>query len=293
TNSILVSSSDPIHLPPPRAHPLPDTLASWEASEQDDSSLQGDYFQAIAPTALGYLVWPYAPVTIFVEPPPVLDDSQSTETPHETIQVSSNATYAGSRSSIKNSLRDERRSTSVTPISPVVHHQWYDAVLEAIAEWSIYLTLAHTTDADEADIRIWATAPPLQVDFSESGFQLEPARAAETRYEFYIQDQPDATQILLPRYEILIKPGQSAEQIQATARHELGHALGLWGHSPSQTDALYASQVQSPPSISARDIRTLKKVYEQPTQLGWPLPTFDEPNAVSMTARLLSRPSSR
>jgi hypothetical protein len=35
---------------------------------------------------------------------------------------------------------------------------------------------------------------------------------------------------------------------------------------------MYFAQVRTPPVISARDINTLKRVYQQPTQLGWPIP---------------------
>jgi hypothetical protein len=31
--------------------------------------------------------------------------------------------------------------------------------------------------------------------------------------------------------------------------------------------------VNAPPDISERDLRTLKRVYEQPTRLGWPIPS--------------------
>ncbi|MFN4955672.1 MAG: peptidase, partial [Aphanizomenon sp.] len=32
---------------------------------------------------------------------------------------------------------------------------------------------------------------------------------------------------------------------------------------------MYFSQVRNPPFISVRDVNTLKRVYEQPTGLGW------------------------
>ena len=54
--------------------------------------------------------------------------------------------------------------------------------------------------------------------------------------------------------------------------HEIGHALGIWGHSPEVTDALYFAQVRQPPLISARDVNTRKRVYAQPTRLGWAVP---------------------
>jgi predicted Zn-dependent protease len=61
--------------------------------------------------------------------------------------------------------------------------------------------------------------------------------------------------------------------IASAARHEFGHALGIWGHSPQPEDVMYYSQVQSPPNISPRDINTLKKIYQQTTRLGGVLMT--------------------
>jgi predicted Zn-dependent protease len=68
-----------------------------------------------------------------------------------------------------------------------------------------------------------------------------------------------------------LSPSQTGNYVVAAARHELGHALGIWGHSPLQTDALYFSQVRNPPTISSSDVNTLKRVYQQPTSLGWSL----------------------
>jgi predicted Zn-dependent protease len=62
---------------------------------------------------------------------------------------------------------------------------------------------------------------------------------------------------------------QKGKYLPAAARHEFGHALGIWGHSLEETDVMYYSQVGEPPSISARDINTLKRIYQQPTRLGW------------------------
>jgi predicted Zn-dependent protease len=31
----------------------------------------------------------------------------------------------------------------------------------------------------------------------------------------------------------------------------------------------YFSQVRNPPPISPRDVNTLKRIYQQPTSLGW------------------------
>ena len=75
--------------------------------------------------------------------------------------------------------------------------------------------------------------------------------------------------MLCHRFEITINPTQSGDYLRAAVRHEFGHALGIWGHSPEATDALYFSQTRTPAAISDRDLNTLKRIYEQPTRLGW------------------------
>lgn len=145
-------------------------------------------------------------------------------------------------------------------------HEWFTAVVAAVTEWQTYLPLEQIDQAEAADIVIWRRTPPLRRQNQE--FR---ARAAETRYEIFVNHEATPP-ILAHQFTILLSPNQTLSYTQATARHELGHALGIWGHSPVETDALYYAQVRNPPSISVRDVNTLKRVYEQPTRLGWPLP---------------------
>ncbi|WP_341526228.1 peptidase [Nostoc sp. UHCC 0302] len=138
---------------------------------------------------------------------------------------------------------------------------WINRVLQAVQEWSNYLPLIIVEQPEVADITILRKAPPLQIS---RGDKIPRARSAQTTYELYVSNQ-----VLSHRFTIFLSPSQTGEYLQAAARHELGHALGIWGHSPLQTDALYFSQVRNPPPISPRDVNTLKRVYEQPTSLGW------------------------
>ncbi|MDZ8185149.1 MAG: peptidase [Nostoc sp. ChiSLP02] len=139
---------------------------------------------------------------------------------------------------------------------------WVNSVLQAVQEWNTYLPLTVVQQPEVADIKIMRKAPPLQIS---PGSSIPRARSAQTTYELYANNK-----VLSHRFTILLSPSQTGEYIQAAARHELGHALGIWGHSPLQTDALYFSQVRKPSPISVRDVNTLKRVYEQPTALGWP-----------------------
>ncbi|HID55051.1 TPA: tetratricopeptide repeat protein, partial [Candidatus Poribacteria bacterium] len=54
----------------------------------------------------------------------------------------------------------------------------------------------------------------------------------------------------------------SHDRMKMVALHEIGHALGLWGHSPLKGDVMYPSSENLTPS--ARDINTLRRLYSTP-----------------------------
>jgi predicted Zn-dependent protease len=202
--------------------------------EWRDSKDSGDYFDQISLSPAGYLIWSKFPIKFYLDRPTNLND----------LAVASTRRF----------------------------RQWVDAVMEAISEWQDFLPLLEVKDPQLADIVIERTEPPLDASFDSETRQLKipRARSAQTSYNFYLtQDNPP---ILRHRMTIKISPSLSQSSILSASRHELGHGLGIWGHSDQKTDALYFSQVRSLSPISVRDVNTLKKIYQQPTRLGWKLP---------------------
>jgi predicted Zn-dependent protease len=138
--------------------------------------------------------------------------------------------------------------------------EWVKQVSSSVQEWQPYLPLEIVSKKENADIKIYRQNPPLKPG--------ERARSAETRYELYINQEGNQG-TLSHRFTIYLSPTQAGKYVASASRHELGHALGIWGHSPVETDVMYFSQVRNPLSISPRDINTLKRVYQEPTRLGW------------------------
>jgi len=233
-SSYPVANQDITPPAPSSSFPIPQVhpLPSSLAQWQNATDTS-DYFSEVKPTPIGYLIWSEFPIKIYVERP---------------------------------------KNSAESPSSLQRFQQWVDAVLQGVREWSSYLPVVVVERSEGADISILRSHPSIRtsIDRETGKFTSLRARAAETRYEFYLRPAVNASQTVLShRFTIQLSPDQTLDYTLATARHELGHALGIWGHSPLQTDTMYFSQVRNPPPISVRDINTLKRIYEQPTRLGW------------------------
>lgn len=148
--------------------------------------------------------------------------------------------------------------------------QWVRAVKDAISQWNVYLPLQEINESELADIVIIRSSVEREIQLNpDTGlYDIPQAITAQTTYEFYVREKP---QVLAHKMTIRISPDLGENATLAAARHELGHGLGIWGHSDKESDALYFSQVRDTPTITVRDINTLHKIYQQPTRLGWEL----------------------
>ncbi len=48
-------------------------------------------------------------------------------------------------------------------------------------------------------------------------------------------------------------------QVRRLALHEIGHAIGIWGHSPDPADVMYAQPIAE--KLSSRDVITIQRLY--------------------------------
>ncbi len=101
------------------------------------------------------------------------------------------------------------------------------------------------------------------------GFMPAPAAGSDDLLVHFVTDLPSAGLATIrpgTRYrpEIFIRidvqgPMPSQIMLETVACHELGHALGIWGHSDYEGDCMYPIASRRQPS--ARDIRTMRMIY--------------------------------
>jgi predicted Zn-dependent protease len=141
------------------------------------------------------------------------------------------------------------------PNSP---ESWRRSLENDVKKWSEYvpLRIARETDISDIDVKWVNKLPPN--NFGVTRVECTGGHLKITIYvlrpTFYPAEIPETT-------------------LQPVFLHELGHAVGVLGHSSSASDVMYTADEKAPKkgsstphalSLTARDLNTLKKVYSAP-----------------------------
>jgi predicted Zn-dependent protease len=142
--------------------------------------------------------------------------------------------------------------------------QWHQAAREALAIWGELLQLEVVSDPQAAHVLVQRRRPPLRLSAPEE------RRASHGRAEWRVQEVERAGEIRLePMVTVLVGADQRPAAMAATLLHELGHAFGLWGHSPHPDDVMAAVPGPRPSlQLSLRDRSTLDWLLQQPSLMG-------------------------
>ena len=141
--------------------------------------------------------------------------------------------------------------------------RWTMAVEASLSVWEEVLPITRVMSPAQAHIQIFQRRPPRR----RIGSQW---RASNGRSRLQVVEVQRRGQWRLePRVDVLVSPELRASVIEATAIHELGHAFGLWGHSPKPNDVMAVHQNQKPVvKLSQRDRVTLNWLYQRATGFG-------------------------
>lgn len=159
--------------------------------------------------------------------------------------------------------RNEKMNQLQLYIAPSSNPTWTQLILKAGRDWEGasqgQIHFVHCVRPDQADILIdWSDKPVHGRDF-EVGHTHRIVQAGD-----WIT-QAKITLLKTPEIDKHLSPQQILERFYTTALHELGHALGL-EHSNHSKDIMHHRGWKNR-FISPNDIRQLKDLYTQNTQL--------------------------
>jgi hypothetical protein len=142
-------------------------------------------------------------------------------------------------------------------------------VTDGVSAWRRGVTSSQFTadfviDSTVADVLVRVAPPPSGGSFMRVRMGSAFAPECEGATDVFIT--PDHTELLLP-VRIYVNPESDPQDpglkdcLALTATHELGHTLGIWQHSDSTTDIMFADPLVAQPSD--RDLQTVELLYRQ------------------------------
>jgi len=149
------------------------------------------------------------------------------------------------------------------------------AVQRAVASWNAVpqereFTLEVVTNRDVADVIVYDRSIPQPVVTGSCPFN--PSGAAGYTYFCPIngraeQLRPIASTVLTVSIVVRVDMTTTATQalLDALVAHEMGHAVGIGGHSPQTSDLMYSRPTVSAPTD--RDRATLRNVLGRPANI--------------------------
>ncbi len=137
------------------------------------------------------------------------------------------------------------------PVPEVMQHAYVGDVEYALDQWagcSEGLLKFRIADSEDADIRVYWTKEPLSGEADPLG------EASLVRFDsgkFYVE-----VYVMMQERPSVARPMH--KRLKAVLLHELGHAVGLWGHSQDHYDIMYPKSTTIQPT--RRDKNTLLKL---------------------------------
>lgn len=133
--------------------------------------------------------------------------------------------------------------------------RYLEAVKNAFETWQVrsddLVSFLFVAGGGQADINVEFTDDPAKL--------ASPIEGAVTNFRDGNAGRISATTLILTRRDG--KP-ISLSQMQSIALHEIGHALGINGHSSNSEDIMFMSVDKNQTTLSKRDVETLKALYK-------------------------------
>lgn len=132
---------------------------------------------------------------------------------------------------------------------------WRKSMISGVERWGKYIPLAQAKKTESADIEVsWVN-------------HLVPNVLGVTRLTASAGNINVRVFMLRPTHYLPVVPQKA---LSGAFLHEMGHALGIFGHSKDKDDLMFAFEIgprnkltqDEDGSISNRDVNTLKRIYE-------------------------------